>query len=94
MLLRPLVVGVDVLLQPAIACRNALFVRAVVHVIVQIRDDEANGRQLVEILREVREPEVRGRFDSLAVRHVGETDPGHMLTRIQSLGVAGKSDHG
>lgn len=70
---------------------DALFVRAVVHAIVQIRDDEANGRQLVEILREVREPEVRGRFDSLAVRHAGETDPGHMLSRILSLGVAGKS---
>ena len=39
MRLRPLMIGVEIFLQPGIACRDALCRLPVVHVVIEIRND-------------------------------------------------------
>jgi hypothetical protein len=57
--LRPLVVAVNLLLQP----RTAYLDTAVVHVMVQVGNDKRDGWQFAIVGREVGEPQVWRRFD-------------------------------
>ena len=74
--LRKLDVPVQVLFEPGITLRD----RAVMHIVVEIRNDESERGQCVEVSRETRERLVGG------CGHVGEIDPGRMFLRIGSGG--------
>src|ERR1700731_1712324 len=55
---RPLIIAVKVFSQPRISRRNALRGSAVVHVMVEVWNDDCNGRQLAEGGREIRKAQV------------------------------------
>src|SRR5262249_12238898 len=56
--LRPLVKAVGVLSEPGIASGDALSRFAVVHVVIQVRDDEGDGRQRGVVAGKVRKPQI------------------------------------
>src|SRR5436309_7763098 len=54
----PLIVIIKVLSKPIVASRDALSRLAVMHVVVQVRDDEGDGGQRSIIFREVGKPQI------------------------------------
>src|ERR1700689_4698553 len=84
-LLGPLVVAGNVLFQPLVANTNGGRNWTVVHVMDKVRNHKGDRRQRTVIGRKVcRESQVRGISGCLAVRHVGEANPGNVLTRIET----------
>jgi len=58
MVLRPLVVSIQVLLQPSVAIGNAVVRRSIVHVILQIWDHDGHGRKSRKVCREILPPQI------------------------------------
>src|SRR2546425_2814711 len=81
----PLVIAVEVLLEPGVASRDALRRFAVVHVVIQVRDDEGDGRQRGVVAGKVREPQIGRGVDRRSVGNVREADLGHMLAAVNTL---------
>src|SRR5436309_13593728 len=54
----PLIVIIEVLSKPIVASRDALSRLAVMHVVVQVCDDEGDGGQCSIIFREVGKPQI------------------------------------
>ena len=72
--LSKLYVAVDVLLQPCVTLRDG----AIVHVVVEIRVNDRDGGQRVEVGRETGERLIRSR------RYVAEVYPRRVFTRIST----------
>ena len=81
---RPLVVAIEVLRKPGVTRRDALSWFAVVYVVIEVRNNEGNGRQLSVIGREVCESQVARSIDCRPVRDIRKADPGNMLTAIDT----------
>src|SRR6185312_13416442 len=84
--LRPGRVGGDVGLEPAVGGGDG----AVVHVVVQVRDDERERRQ-ARVVRGARE---RGERQRVRGRHVGEVDPRRVLAGVLAGGAGGRAGRG
>src|SRR4029450_8950117 len=73
----PLVIAVEVLSEPGRASGDALSRSAIVHVVIQVRDDEGDGRQRGVVAGKVRKPQIGRGVDRRSVGNVGEADPRH-----------------
>jgi len=81
----PLIVIVKVLSKPSVAGRDALSGLAVMHVVIQVGDDESDrGRHRV-ISRKVRKSQIGRGLDCRSVGYIRKADPGDMLARINAL---------
>src|SRR5262245_65536162 len=67
----PLVIAVEVLLEPGVASGDALSRFAVVHVVIQVRDDEGDGRQRGDVAGKVSKPQCGRGGDCRSVGIVG-----------------------
>ena len=82
--LRPLIITIKVFSQPGISRGNALCRFAVMHIVIEVWNDESNGRQLGVIGGKIREPQVGRSFDRPAIGNIAKTDPGDMLAAIDA----------
>ena len=81
----PLVVAVEILLKPPVAGRDALIGFAVMHVMIQVGDDESDGRQGGIVCGEIDKSQIRRGGDRRAVGDIREADPGDMLACVNAL---------
>src|SRR5262245_27065213 len=54
----PLVIAVEVLSEPGVASRDALTRFAVVHIVIQVRDYEGDGRQHSVVAGKIHKPQI------------------------------------
>src|SRR5215470_3380989 len=81
----PLVIAVEVLLEPGVASRNALSRFAVVHVVIQVRNDERDRRQRSVVAGKIYKSQIGRGFDRRSVGNVREADPRYMLSGVNAL---------
>jgi hypothetical protein len=79
------VIAIEVLLEPGVASGDALSWFAVVHIVIQVRDDEGDGRQRGVVAGKVRESQIGRGVDRRSVGNVREADPRYMLTGVNAL---------
>ena len=89
--LRPLIIAIEIFSQPGIARRNALCWFAVMHIVIEIWDDESNGRQRAVVAWG--NPQSAGwmKFHRRAVRDVAKADPWDVLAGIDAGAGGSKS---
>ena len=82
---RPLVVAVEILMKPPVAGRDALIGFAVMHVVIQVGNDEGDGRQRSIVCGEIGKSQIRRGGDRRVVGDIREADPGNMLACVNAL---------
>ena len=81
----PLVVAVEILLKPPVAAPDALIRFAVMHVVIQVWDDESDGRQGGIVGRKIGKSQIRRSGDRRPVGDIREADPEDMLACVNVL---------
>jgi len=86
--LRPLVMGIKILLQPRISYRDAVLYGTTVHVVIQIRDDEGDCQQPTVVSGKVSKTQIRRAVDRRPVPNTGKVDPWNMFVALNAAVVA------
>src|SRR5260370_37501441 len=82
--LSPLIVAVEILPKPSITGWNALRCLAVMHIVIEVRNNEGDSRQLGIVTRKIFESQVGRSIDCRPVRDVCEADPRDMFAAINA----------